>query len=73
MCRYVSLTLVSPLLTQGLPEDRGPEEAAAIRPGSGVGQESTGMKTRERVLSGGIVLGLDRNASTWAESALRKP
>lgn len=38
ICGYVSLILVSPLLTQGLSEDRGPEEAAAIRLGPGVGQ-----------------------------------
>lgn len=65
------MSLVSPRLTQALPEDRGPEEAAAIRPGSGAGQKGTGTKTR--VLSGGTVPGLDRNVGPWAESALKKP
>lgn len=72
MCGHVSLLPVSPLLTQGLPGDRGPEETAAIRPGSGAGQKGRGTKTRERVLSGGTVLGLDRNAGPWAEPAPKK-
>lgn len=31
------------------------------------------MKTKGRVLSDGKVLGRDRNASTWVESALKEP
>lgn len=53
----VLIVLVSPLLPQGLPECRGPE--------AGAGQEDTEMKPRgRRVLSGGKVLRLGRNAST---------
>lgn len=52
--RCVLIMLLSPLLPQGLPEYRGPEE--------GAGQEDTGMKPRGRVLSGGKVLRLGRKA-----------